>query len=1016
MEIYCPKSSIHFEWRKLLQQIGLQHVVTQDLFLTFARQIANRASQIGSEDEHKRLVEQSTILAMQLNENKLLMESAFLKQLADIKFLPSVPIEKELRELHPPYIGDHRRDFEPFISYRGAVPAQYKELTWSVALLLPSSVVPEEKYVTNNNESRVANTIELHKCLGIDKSVIKEKALLHIQKVCYEMAKRNAVEKVDNVSPATRKKLLSITKKMMRYLLNSLDKHNDDIKQCPICPVENGSILVTADRLVFNVSDETMIKRLRPYLFQAPRELEEFDTLFITLGAQHQMTFDQLAGVLWKLKCKCKEDKMEPNEQQAAYTAVSCMFHMLYEHNRSKTNCPISVAELFLPTPEDKLKRSTDLYYADPHCMDRMELASTNLELVVPLKQCGIEFDVSESDLMKLLPSENPHLQPTNITDVMTETPCDSNEPCPARDDCPLVQHFKRIITSKELEIVLLRIVQHQNKGKKPTNNQKEKVESLKHFSSFRCVVKLKTNYHHEGTRIERKGSRKVFLVKSEQDDARFKLFLEHQDPQRNISGSFYGFLASNINIICNLKLNHKHLQYLREVVACRHLDDMNNLLIDFEIPEYDTTINEDQPDLAKPGTLVPEDIQHLLNDDPYNLFYPEEIVVFKSPVADENVDERDQEEYLLVFARIIKETTSEGTSHLKRKYQIHAGKTYPVVVSVLKLFKFRRPREPTDTTVAVFTGDPDTATASPEHCVPPPRDLEEAKNRIREAVKEVFSLPESEQKEAIRRLYKTWHPDKNPPEQSRLYNEAFKFLKEELDRQKQGGTSRDYSRRYDRWESDIRREKEQERSYQQRYRQEFSYSHYTGGGGGRRHHHASGSYYRSSNHNSFNTAGSWHNSFHTSGSSFVPPSFSSAVPDLQNAHKWYRQAEQELHKTQKQFDSGLNAPWFTAFHLHQVVEIALKAAKFYLDGKPNKSSTDLVSLVIDLEGVVAYSDLVSRVTELIRLGVDFHKPRYPDSYSSSMQKYANFEEVKGLHICREILELVRGMIGIRQY
>ncbi|XP_072039950.1 sacsin-like [Amphiura filiformis] len=1001
---HLTKTFNTFDWRELLKHIGLKHEVNQEMFIKFARQIESEATQIPNDKDYKRLMKHSMTLVGQLDNNKLLWDSMFLTNIANIKFIPSVPIDKDLKEIHPPYCADEQRDgLGPFISYHGAVPDRYKVLAWSVAMLLPSWAIPKKEYIIHSN------TIKVHTCLGIEANIIMEKVLQHIQNVCQHMAQRNAVDKIDSVSQEVRFKLTSIIKKMMKHLLDHLRTHRAEIQRylnfTPICPVEGGKILVTASQLVLNI-DEQVVKRLRPYIFEAPRDLGDFDDLLNALGTQPKVTFDQLAGVLTAIKGMCDEKKMHPNERQIAHTTLGCMFDLLC---KTEGKCPISVTELFLPTPENELKRSTDLHYADPSQMDHMELASTNLDFVVPLKQCGLRFECSESYLIELLPVQ---LRPHNIQKKLQEKLCQTNETCPAEDGCPFLLHLKRIITSEEMQRVLLRLLQHQNENKEPSETQKGSIEGLIRFNNCRCVLELKTGFYDANNtlQIEKKGSRNIFLVTINRETSEYRIVFEHQDHHDIKRKTLFIQLAKKINIICKLQLDPEHLSCLREVLACRGVDDMNDVLTDVsegKIPEYDNVSNGHRPDPAKPGSLVPEDIRHLLDDDSYNLYHPEEIVVYTCPVDDRpeecddlntectgSADSIADEQFSFVYAKIIDEVQSNEESPMRRTYRIDIGEANPIVVSVLMLFKFRRPRNPTETTVEVFTGDPDAA--PPEPAAPPPADLEEAQNRIRKEVREALSLPEREQKEAIHRLYRRWHPDKNPHEQNELYNEAFKFLKAELDRQKKGGSPDEYKSRYERWESDIRREREQEREYQSRWQEFERQSHSRGGGGrgGRQ-----------------NTTGS--------SSSYVPPSFTSEAPDPKNARLWFRQAEEEFNNAQQQCDQGVKASWLTAFLLHQVVEKVLKAAKFYQNGKPNLSSNDLLTLVRDISEKASRKDeLVTLVAQIFRLGADFTKPRYPNSatHAISMQSYDSFEEQKGLELCKQILEIVRDMIGIRQF
>ena len=327
-----PEEFNHYSWLVFLEHIGLQHKVTTDMFMKFSKQIADKSAQIRTEDDYKRLMKQSRTLVEQLDSNKLLWDSSFLRQIADIKFIPHIPIENE--EIHPTYSGEKRTDFEPFISYSGAVLTRYKELVWSVAMVLPSWAIPREVYVREDDHNRVVERIEVHKCLSIETDVTS-KSLQHIHKICNHMAKRNVVDKVDNVPKPVRTRLAVVIKRILEHLQNHLKSHGDDIMQClqstPICPLEKSQILVPASFLVFNI-DEMEAKQLRSYLFKTPKELEDFDMLLRILGAQSEVTFDQLANVLREQHAICQDHRMLPNERNRAYAAVKMVFRQL-------TNC-----------------------------------------------------------------------------------------------------------------------------------------------------------------------------------------------------------------------------------------------------------------------------------------------------------------------------------------------------------------------------------------------------------------------------------------------------------------------------------------------------------------------------------------------------------------------------------------------------------------------------------------------------------------------------------------------------
>ncbi len=335
-----------------------------------------------------------------------------------------------------------------------------------------------------------------------------------------------------------------------------------------------------------------------------------------------------------------------------------------------------------------------------------------------------------------------------------------------------------------------------------------------------------------------------------------------------------------------------------------------------------------------------------------------------------------------IVFAKIVEQIgESDASNKLSKQYKIDIGLKEPITVKVTALFKFLRPQEKPDLTVVPFTGDPEAELPSTPSDEPLPDIFENFRDKIKEEIKEAFNLPEAERKRAIKRLYRKWHPDKNPGRET-LANEAFKFLKAEIDRHENGSH---YQEKYSQWENDVRRDREYARDYQKKYRDHFQ---------------------RHGNRERENDS-----------TGFVPPSFSKETPDPRSARLWFRQAEEHYRVAQLNENLPSHVQWI-AFQIHQAAEMALKAAQYSLDGHPDMSSNDLTSLA---RTVCQHQDVTSRevltlVCDLIRLGCDFSKPRQPQKRSSmtSGQAYQDFKISNALQLCRELLNLVRDIIGIK--
>ncbi|XP_033645532.1 LOW QUALITY PROTEIN: sacsin-like [Asterias rubens] len=967
-----------------LSRLGLHTEVTQVLFVEFARTIESDAKAVTNGTKLKELCEASRLLTAELRCNKRLNDASFLRGVSKIKFIPSVPIKQELIDIHPA-VSDGQ-ELRPFLAYRGSMPERYVELVWSVAKLLPRWSIPSDTHIDGG--------VLMHDCLGIQNKVVIEKALSHTQQVCCRMVEKNAIHKEDTLPLKVRDTFKKVMSMICKYLQDNITDHGEELQRrlhhTALCLVDNGKVLIRADQMVFDMMDQEE-ESLRPYLYKAPRELSEFDALYKLLGAERNCTFDQLAGVLSTIKTECKDEILDPNEIKSALGAVTALFTLL---ENTKGKCKITVTELYLPSSNNLLRKASNLYYADPHLMDKMKLASTDKEFLIPLKQCG--FDVNdEVSLIELLPES---LRPKNLGNEMHENVCEDNEDCPAGQDCPYLEHIKRMVNSVEMTRVLLRLLQHQLE-KPPDADKTKSAKLLQKFSNFCCKTELKLGlYDSNGALItSRPKSVPAYFNKDT-----MTIYLEHVCRTAKIRCLTFSLIAQYCGAVMGDLLDSEHLGFLQNALDCENPDGMNTILSTADIPEYDTGAPGSHTNRQyRLGALIQKDIRHLLDQDPYNRLYKGEIVGYERSFEDvhqahENTasgsagsfslesDHSSDEDTEIVFAKIVEQIgESDASSRLSKQYRIDIGLKEPIIVKVTSLYKFLRPKEKPDLTVVPFTGDPTAEVPSMPSDEPLPDIFENYRDKIREEINEAFELPEEERKRAIRRLYRKWHPDKNPGRET-LANEAFKFLKAEIERHENGSK---YQEKYSQWDNDVRRDREDASHYQKKYQDHFQRN-------------------RRREREDYSTG-------------FVPPSFSKDTPDPRSARLWFRQAEEHFLAAELNRNLPTHVPWI-AFQIHQAAEMALKAAQFSLDGRPDKSSNDLTSLArkVCQHQDVTSMEVLTVVGELIRLGCDFSKPRKPQTRSSrtSGQAYKDFEVSNALKLCRELLVLVRDIVGIKVF
>ncbi|XP_038057003.1 sacsin-like [Patiria miniata] len=962
--------------REFLARIGLHTDVTPENFIKFARKIEDRGNLPTDKNQLKVLCDNSKLLKNELDYNDSLHDQRTLLIVATIKFIPSTPIKPELLEICPAYPSSDIQTPArvPFIAYCGSVPSRYTELVWSASSVLPYWAL---QVAANKNIGKKKKRLTVHECLGIvtDESAVMEKVLAHTKLVCGSMEKKNVIHKEDKLPKKVREEVKGVMNKILQYLKDSVTKHRENIKRCllntPICPVENSTVFVKADQLVFNFGD---MKEgvLKPYLYTIPRELMCFESIFKLLGAQEKCSFDQLAGVLAALENDCENEQMKlnPNQQKSAKCAVGGIFKLLHDQ---KEKCQISASKLYLPTVEYSLMEAPQLYYADPDQMQQLDTVSSGgRAFILPLRECGFRCK-NEIALFSYLPSR---LRPKFLKDELQEKPCDTNEDCREGHDCQYLAHIKHMVTSDEMTEVLLRLCQHQLNELEVRVEDVKRIEVLQDFNQLSCKVNLELGfYDNDGRKVaNQQFSRKAFLDKNTST-----LFLEHVWPLDKHMSQTFREVAECCNDLLGGLLNERHVSILQSALDSPSPFEMSDVLSSNKIPYYygDSWRH-------RPGTIIPRDVRTLLNDDPFNRFEAGEIVGYRRTIGElppeDAVATRSRERRAIshalstdeateiIYAVIVGQVgTDEENSILSRQYEIDVGLEEHLIVSVTTLFKFLSLKDEDD---RGLPSRPNTLPADPQN------DIEQIQREVREAM----ALPKEEQKRVINRLYRKWHPDKNPGQEERT-NKAFQFLIQEINR---CDVTDQYEQHYSCWESEVRRDREEARRYQQMHNRSRR----------RRRNNA-----RCSN---------------------VPPSFSRESPDPRSARLWFRQAREHLSAAEKTSQLGPSQVQWIAFQVHQAAEVALKAAQYSLTGRPDTHSnsvTGLASIVCNHRYVTS-NELKNIASDLERHECLYDKPRYPVSRISqtSGQAYQGFSVEDAMRLSKALLSLVQDIIGINEF
>ena len=196
-----------------------------------------------------------------------------------------------------------------------------------------------------------------------------------------------------------------------------------------------------------------------------------------------------------------------------------------------------------------------------------------------------------------------------------------------------------------------------------------------------------------------------------------------------------------------------------------------------------------------EPGTLIPIEDHHLLND-AFEEFEPGDYVGYQ--LDDPSLDQREGAA-TYIYAIVVEEVTNEDESVLSKAYRINIGHDKElVVVSAANLHKFHRLKE-------IFDDQEEFH-----------RNIEEVLKEITDTFEKAWELPEDERVQIVKRLFMRWLPKGNVAN-NELYRAAFQHIKNEVSRL--GGS---YDALFASWEARAREYGCQRQTYRERFSRQY--------------------------------------------------------------------------------------------------------------------------------------------------------------------------------------------------
>lgn len=328
------------EWISFLRQVGLVSEVSSVDFKRFAKEVEHEALTAQTEKTH----EKSRTLVDHLISRHDVVGEGLLNAIRDIAFVVADPVAHQLQQLCPPF-KQKQGDQVPYIPFKGAVFANYEEIVWTQAHLLPTWANPEfRRYQLGRPPLASAYKYcdAFVSQLQIPKKPPIDIVVRHCEVLCHHLEN---LRKCKLDLSEHRCQITNVMEQIYKFLQDNADERGTIVLEVTPCIlVENGTRFVRPGKAVLELRVKDEIK---PFLYRVPPELGKFRKLFQTLGCDEFVTCAHYAVVLRNLQKNCGDAKLHPNELKMCFKAVKGFFETLQEKSEEASTLS-SLSTLYL--------------------------------------------------------------------------------------------------------------------------------------------------------------------------------------------------------------------------------------------------------------------------------------------------------------------------------------------------------------------------------------------------------------------------------------------------------------------------------------------------------------------------------------------------------------------------------------------------------------------------------------------------------------------------------------------
>ena len=766
-----PKKLQSNEWLEFFKDLGLKQMLTTQDYLKLCTKTANQ--------EVKNVKECSMILLEYIfspDIRKLwCADTNFLKKVSRINFVftcDTSPVN---------WIVSGKCQVNQLVPLNGAASSSLMNLAWTVKPIINLPYPCSSNFQDRDTKS-LLNTLNISTCIIV---ADVESNLRNISSSCYsnENLFENYPERL--AAPESSATLLGVLHDNLQFLNKHLMKNPDECKflasridalacipvYCDVPKQEARRMVLVKPSSVLDY-DSPCVTEYHPYLHCVPREIRYYTLILTEIGVKQKLDMHHMQIVLEKISICSKGERLDPNSKECVKKAVEFLYVCLSSSPSTASMDGKSaslLSPLYLPDTNDELKLSTNMLYCDTH--------SYFGEIILALSGTRYShFDVIEDsygvcalDISRLLPEQ---VRPHGMSIKCKQVPGDV---CDTVEHSDFARDIEDSLQYQDNPMVVVKVY----KKFIPTKISEDELKCL--VTEFFCSVKVLTKVNLQTQIVLRESNREIGHIKSD-------FYLEVcESPCMLYIDCDYDYEDSILTDVTEHLYNVISRKFPAEVMP-----NLKSKLINFLVGylkakpskkaaflkslRIKITSNLSRKFQVELGESIPECFHHRLDEDSYNIFRPMEYVGYEGRVGN------------IVVAQVVHLVESADTNQLTKVYRIYTSKMDEdgKDVSILTLYKFLKSTKnsvslaSTEDFALVPYTEQGEATNLRRSIYE--GDLSEIKERIRSELRDIWKLNQDLRKQAIRRLYLKWHPDKNL-NNTEMAGEIFTFLSNEIDR-----------------------------------------------------------------------------------------------------------------------------------------------------------------------------------------------------------------------------------------